>query len=102
MTNYNCTFEQYQRTRDHVKEGGSIAVYVHGFTTLPCGAQEYSDNPDHIDGWCSMVRVETPDDPQQPFDIILEVDHATRENAEARAGLLAHAFLDDQEEWDLY
>lgn len=85
-----------------LKDGGAAAVHIHGFTTLPDGGQEYSDDPAHIDGWSSMVRIETPDDPQQPFDIVLEMDHDTKDRAEARARMLAHALFGDIDQWSEY
>ena len=48
---------------------GRASVHLHGFCNLPDGGQEYSDNPAQIDGWAIYIRVETPDDPQQPFDL---------------------------------
>ena len=59
--------------------------------------EEYTDNPELIDGWNVYLRVETPDDPQQPFDCIEEVerDFKTLELANDYATTLANKYNAD-------
>lgn len=76
-----------------------VTVHLHGWLTLPDGSQEYSDDWLKIDGWSSYLRVETPDDPQQPFDIVWDVNHTSQPDAEARARELAGVFLGDPDEF---
>ena len=70
------------------------------FCNLPDGAQEYSDDPAQIDGWAIYVRVETPDDPQQPFDLHELPDHSTYESAKGVVRALALQLLGDAEAWN--
>ena len=65
-----------------------------------CG-QENSDDPALIDGWAIYVRAETPDDPQQPFDLHELPDHPTYTSAESAARALALQLLGDAEAWNL-
>jgi hypothetical protein len=60
-------------------------IQVHPWELLPCGAQSYCHAPNTPDGWCVYTRIETPNDPQQPFDIIDEEDFATLPEALAAA-----------------
>lgn len=77
-----------------------VSVHLHGFQTLPDGSQEYSDNPAQIDGWCTYIRIKTPNDPQQPFDTSHEADHATFEEARERARAQAYGLLGDALEFN--
>ena len=61
-------------------------VLLHGFTQLDSETQEHcdSDSPD-CDGWCAVVRVETPDNPREPFTLLADTerDFSTLESARA-------------------
>ncbi len=46
------------------------------------------------------VRVETPDDPQQPFDLHELPDHQTYASAEGAARAIALQLLGDAEAWN--
>lgn len=92
----------FARADQHVRDGGEVSVYVHAFTFTPGGDTEYTDAPDKADGWSSYVRLETPDDPDQPFDVTLEADHPDRTSAEQRATALARAFLGDGSAYETY
>lgn len=72
---------------------GRLSVHLHAFQTLPSGDQEYTDDEAKADGYCTYIRVKTPDDPQQPFDTSHELDHATLESAQATAQGQAWALL---------
>ena len=54
---------------------GRASVHLHGFCNLPDGGQEHYDDPALVDGWAIYVRVETPGDSQQPFDLHELPDH---------------------------
>jgi len=96
-------FDDYLKARKHIKEDcGAASVHVHGFTTLPDGSEEYTDDPDLIDGWCTMVRIETPDDVQQPFDILLSMKAPTKERAIIQARWLADDLLFNPDSWSEY
>ena len=88
-------FEIEQAARE-----GRASVHLHGFCNLPDGGQEYSDDPAQIDGWAIYIRVETPEDPQQPFDLHELPDHQTYESAIGVARALAQRLLGDAEAWN--
>lgn len=77
------------------------ALHICPFRTLECGAQEYTE-ADDADGWCVFLRIETPNDPQQPFDIMEAGDFETLEAAEASARGWATLFFGDPENWCAY
>lgn len=79
-----------------------VSVHLHAFVNLPDGAQEYTDDGKAADGFCTYVRRETPGDPQQPFDISNEQDHATRADAERCAQEMAHCLFADRDQWEHY
>ncbi len=65
----------------------NLTICLHAWRHAEYGDQEYSDasSGEHVDGWTVYVREETPQDPQQPFDIPEEADFATYEEAAAHA-----------------
>ena len=81
------------------------SIHIHGTVTLPDGSQEHC-YPNDADGmpfcWSVYRRIETPNDPQQPFDIVDEADFMTLEAAITRADTLArmHAIHPDDIERD--
>ena len=89
----------YSKIKQAVREGRA-SVHLHGFCNLPDGGQEYSDDPAQIDGWAIYIRIETPDDPQQPFDLHELTDHPTYECAKGAARALALQLLGDAEAWN--
>jgi hypothetical protein len=89
---------KYSEIKQAAREGRA-SVHLHGFCNLPDGGQEYSDDPAQIDGWAIYVRVETPDDPQQPFDLYDLPDHPTYESAKGAAHATALQLLGDAEAW---
>lgn len=85
--------------------GLECMVMLHGFTNLdennmPCRetglpvvTQEHSDSEiDECDGFSVWVRIETPHDKQQPFDMVesTDKDFATIEAAREYAESLSH------------
>lgn len=80
---------------------GRISVHLHGFINLPDGGQECCDIEEDIDGWAVYIREETPQDPQQPFDIHEVSDRPTYEAAEKVARGIAEQLLGDAEDWEL-
>jgi hypothetical protein len=89
---------RYSEIKQAAREGRA-SIHLHGVTTLPCGAMEYSDDAARIDTWAVYVRVETPEDPVQPFDIHELPDHATFKAAERAARAAALSLLGDAEAW---
>ena len=96
------TYSDVHRVHEHIAAKGEAAIHIHAFIDLPCGSQEYTNDADKATGWCSMVRVETPEDENDPFDIILDVDHKTIDQAKERAERLAALFFDDPDDWSEY
>ncbi|MEQ9243845.1 hypothetical protein [Roseovarius indicus] len=90
---------KYSDIRQAAREGRA-SVHLHGFRNLPDGGQEYCDDPALIDGWAIYVRVETPDDPQQPFDLHELPDKQTYSSAEGAARAIALQLLGDAEAWN--
>lgn len=90
---------KYSEIKQAAREGRA-SVHLHGFCNLPDGGQEYSDDPARIDGWAIYVRVETPDDRQQPFDLHEVSDHPNYASAKCAARALALQFLGDAEAWN--
>lgn len=78
----------------------NCSIHLHGFTTLADGSQEHSDDWMQIDGWCVYIRTETPNDPQQPFDINNEADFADFPTAKAHAQGLARCLFCDPDDWN--
>jgi hypothetical protein len=78
---------------------GRASVHLHGFCNLPDGGQEYCDDLAEIDGWAIYVRVETPVDPHQPFDLHELPDHPIFESAKGAAHATALQLLGDAEAW---
>lgn len=76
-------------------------VHMQGFTIDENGDQTHCDDPDLIQGWTTYVRIETPDDPQQPFDIIRSEDHPDEPTATARAEALALEIHGDAEDYEV-
>ena len=62
--------------------------------------QGYSDDLALIDGLAIYVRVETPDDPHQQFDLHELPDHQTYASAEGAARAIATQLLGDAEAWN--
>lgn len=89
---------KYSEIKQAAREGRA-SVHLHGFCNLPDGGQEYCDDPAEIDGWAVYVRVETPDDPQQPFDLHELPDHQTYASAEGAARAMALQLLGDAQAW---
>ncbi|MEP0961340.1 MAG: hypothetical protein ABJQ70_17195 [Roseobacter sp.] len=90
---------KYSDIRQAAREGRA-SVHLHGFCNLPDGGQEYCDDLALIDGWAIYFRVETPDDPQQPFDLHELPDHQTYACAEGAARAIALQLLGDAEAWN--
>lgn len=90
---------RYSDIRQAAREGRA-SVHLHGFCNLPDGGQEYCDDPALVDGWAIYVRVETPDDSQQPFDLHELPDHQTYTSAEGAARAIALQLLGDAEAWN--
>jgi hypothetical protein len=88
----------YAEIKQAAREGRA-SVHLHGFCNLPDGGQEYCDDLAEIDGWAIYIRVETPDDPQQPFDLQELPDHPTFESAKGAAHATALQLLGDAEAW---
>lgn len=67
------------------------SVQVHAWAFDTDGGQDYADADlgEPHDGWAVYLRVETPDDPQQPFDCRNDQDFTTKEEALTYAGTLA-------------
>lgn len=69
------------------------SVCMNAWAWTEAGDQEYADAAmgARHDGWSTYLRIETPDDPQQPFDIpdASDRDFTTRDEAEAFAQELA-------------
>lgn len=76
-----------------------VSVHLHAFITLPDGGQEYTDDEKKADGFSTYVRRETPEDPQQPFDISNEQDHAHIQTAINRARQMAGTLFCDPDNW---
>lgn len=90
-------------TLDKIKQAareGRASVHLHGFCNLPGGGQEYCDDLSEIDGWAIYIRVETPDDPQQPCELHELPDHQTYTSAEGAARAIALQLLGDAEAWN--
>ena len=90
---------KYSDIRQAAREGRA-SVHLHGFCNLLDGGQEFCDDPARIDGWAIYVRVETPDDPQQPFHRHELPDHQIYASAESAACAIALQLLGDAEAWD--
>lgn len=89
---------KYSEIKQAAREGRA-SLHLHGFCNLPDGGQEYCDNPAQIAGWTIYVRVETPDDSQQPFDLYELPDHRNFESAKGAARAIALELLGDAEAW---
>ena len=87
---------KYSDIKQAAREGRA-SVHLHGFGNLPDGGQEYCDDPARIDGWAIYVWVETPDDPQQPFDLYELPDQQTYASAEGAVRVIALQLLGDAE-----
>jgi hypothetical protein len=89
-------------TSQHIKNAvklGRVSVHLHGWIWLDDGeSQEYTDGK--ADGYCTYVRVKTPDDQQQPFDTSNEIDHETLQSAVESARNMAKCLFDDVEAWN--
>lgn len=72
-----------------------VSVHLHAWRQMPDGSQEYTDDAVLANGWATYIRIETPDDPQQPFDTTHEADHTTMRDALARARGQAFGLLGD-------
>jgi hypothetical protein len=79
-----------------------ITVHMHAFKALPDGSTEYTDNHKQADGWSTYIRVDTPDDPEQSFDINNEADHETYDAARICAEGLAQNLHCDRDAWEQY
>lgn len=64
-------------------------VHLTAYAQLENGDHEYTSDQTQAVGWVTYVRTPTPNDPQQPFDIIREEEHPTAVQAVARAEWLA-------------
>lgn len=78
-----------------------IEVMMCGMKKDGAGGETHAE-PEDAEFWTSYVRVETPDDDVQPFDIVMDHDHRTKAQAEARAIDLARVLLGDKEKWETY
>ena len=64
-----------------------VSIQVHAWHFVNNGdCQEHCCESEHTpDGWSVYTRVETPDDPSQPFNIFSEEDFDTKAEAFAEA-----------------
>lgn len=90
---------KYSEMKQAAREG-RLSVHLHGFQNLPCGSQEYCDDQSKISGWAVYLRAETPNDPQQSFDIHELPDRPTQAEAQSAASQAALTLLNDTEAWD--
>ena len=90
----------YSEIKQAAREG-RISVHLHGFRNLRDGGQECCDDLAEIDGWAVYVRVETQNDPQQPFDLYeLPDHHQTYASAEGTARAIVLQLLGEAEAWN--
>lgn len=93
--------DQMKHTSEYVKSlvsVGRVSVHLHGWRLLDDGGQEYTD--EKPDGYSTYCRIETPDDPQQPFDIRNEQDHAQLQSAVGVAQQMALYLFNDRDDWN--
>ena len=66
-------------------------ICLHAWTQVGEAYQEYADpsRGDPVDGWCVYRRIETPEDAEQPFEIVEDEDFTSEDAARARAAELA-------------
>ena len=79
---------------------GRLTVRLSAFIYDEDATQTYWPDIDTADGYSVYVYVETPEDPQQPFDTHDVRDCPTYGLAVAWAKATALTLLDDEEEWE--
>ena len=82
----------------------SQSIHIHAMVTLPDGSQEFcypSDANGRTLFWTAYRRIETPNDPRQPFDLKDEGDFQSKDAAIAYANTLAriHSVTDIEHDY---
>ena len=96
----NLTTSEITRVVTRGELWSDFSVVVSPFVTTEDGDQTHAEDGDEQDGWCVYVRVETPYDPEQPFDITYDENFEDYDDAVLTARRLACIHLGNTEAWE--
>lgn len=77
------------------------SILIHAVMTDENGDSGYAEI-DQAESFAVYVRTETPEDPQQPFDISDDSDHATLQDAIDQAKRLSVDLFNNPDQWEIY